>query len=303
MNQITNTVSIEKGSITIEAALIIPFVIGVGMLFFSMMSMIHEHAKEQIELDGKMLELSMQSYQLTRFGIIDTNQEDVEGSIQLLNIMEEGYGDRVARAVVSRGKQFVLKQWARNKLDIVGMDIGNRKDSAQQGSENHNKRIRRISLFDYKGKGEVFVSQSYGFPMIGREASIKLLYGGFLVLFEGEGSYNASAKSDNKDEESQDKVYVTSSGSKYHVDPTCFHIKVHATSRYWKSVPTKKICKYCGGGVRYQPNRRIYTTNSSRVVHLDEACSAISHEVHEMTKDEAISNGLSACKSCTHSSQ
>ncbi len=290
MKQITRKLIEEKGSVTIEAALILPFIIGIATLFFSMLSMMHGHAKEQIRLDAHVVEMSMQSYQLSHLGIIPSDKVQEADEFDFLDVFEEGIGEAFLSEVARSGKQTVVNRWARNKL---GVDKDG--DEKIEGIQH----VERLSLFEKEGKGEVLLSRSYGFPMMGKKAGINLLYGGIVVLFEGEGSYSKSISADDDTSDEEDNiVYVTPSGTKYHTDPSCFHIKVHATGCYWKTVPAKNICERCGNGSSYNPNQWIFTTKNSRVVHVDRNCKAIKHEVRQMSITEAMRKGLTVCRSC-----
>lgn len=288
MNRITKVLWEDKGSVTIEAALIIPFVIAIATLFFGLLTAMHDHAVDQIQLDAHMVELSMQSYPLTRMGIF-SSEEGVE-SVELLDALKEGNGDALIEEMGRRGKKAIVNQWVKHKLGVheeSGSDV--------EGSW----LLERQSMYEKDGMGEVLLSKAYGFPLIEQDVELKLLYGGMVVMFEGEGSYSYSHQDeDDNDTKEEVTVYATASGSKYHTDPNCFHIKVHATGKYWKRVPSKNICKYCGNGNAYQPNQWIYTTRNSRVVHLDRECTAIKHDIRQMTLVEAKEDGLSACKSC-----
>lgn len=64
----------EKGSITVEASLILPLVILVFLLFFSMMRMVYIHGKMQLELNQMCEEFSYDSYLLENFEVFDEIQ-------------------------------------------------------------------------------------------------------------------------------------------------------------------------------------------------------------------------------------
>jgi len=64
-----NNINDEKGSLTIEAAIILPIVITVFLLIFTMMHMVYAHAKVQSTLNKICIELSYDSYLFYEMGI------------------------------------------------------------------------------------------------------------------------------------------------------------------------------------------------------------------------------------------
>lgn len=70
-----NNISEQKGSVTIEAALILPIIISVFVFCFSLMYMTFCHVKIQNHLNQLSVDLSYSSYALHELGILDRIQD------------------------------------------------------------------------------------------------------------------------------------------------------------------------------------------------------------------------------------
>jgi len=88
---LVNTISGKNnnGSITIEAAIILPFVMFVCLLIFSLSSMAYNHAKVQTLLNQVCVELSYDSYMFDELGVIDAIQDITNKSIGDTLTMED----------------------------------------------------------------------------------------------------------------------------------------------------------------------------------------------------------------------
>lgn len=88
---LVNNISGKKnnGSITIEAAIVLPFVMFVCLLVFSLSSIVYNHAKVQMLLNQVCVELSYDSYMFDELGVIDVIQDINKNSIGDTLTMED----------------------------------------------------------------------------------------------------------------------------------------------------------------------------------------------------------------------
>jgi hypothetical protein len=109
-----------------------------------------------------------------------------------------------------------------------------------------------------------------------------------------------SNSSDNND--AQDTyVYVTTTGSVYHDDPDCTHLRLSIREVDAASLTTLRnssggkyhACEKCGEA---SPGGTVYITNEGDRYHSSVNCSGLKRTVRQITKEEAGS--LQACSRC-----
>jgi len=109
-----------------------------------------------------------------------------------------------------------------------------------------------------------------------------------------------------QDESESEKVYVTQSGSVYHVSTGCPALKISKRQIMSASLSTArnasggkyKPCEKCASG---QMPAVCYITDSGDRFHYKSDCSALKRSFREITKDEAVSEGYRECKRCQSS--
>jgi hypothetical protein len=113
-----------------------------------------------------------------------------------------------------------------------------------------------------------------------------------------------SEETDDKDNE-EEYVYVTTTGSVYHEDPDCSHLKLSVRAVTASSLEARRnnggakyyACEKCGDS---HATGIVYITTQGNRYHSDSNCSGLKRTVRQMTKEEA--GNLKACSRCGQSS-
>ncbi len=103
-------------------------------------------------------------------------------------------------------------------------------------------------------------------------------------------------------EATEDYVYVTETGTKYHCDPDCSYIRIRpmaVDASYLEDGRNRS-------GGKYYPCERcrpsgtgmIFLTPEGDRYHSDPGCSSLKRTVHIMTLKEAVENGYTPCSKC-----
>ena len=120
------------------------------------------------------------------------------------------------------------------------------------------------------------------------------------------GSSQINGKEDQKnekDEEKEDTVYVTPTGSCYHSRQDCSSIRLKIESVAFSSVGDRRN----NGGGKYYPcekcgsrshGNNVYITAEGNRYHTSMSCSGIKRNVSGIKKSEAVAQGKRCCKRC-----
>lgn len=111
-------------------------------------------------------------------------------------------------------------------------------------------------------------------------------------------SGNAGEEEEGADE---DYVYVTATGTVYHEDPDCTHLKLSIREVDADALGMLRnnsggiyhSCEICGG---LSENGRVYITNEGDRYHSSLSCSGLKRTVRQVSREEL--NGMRACSKC-----
>lgn len=104
-----------------------------------------------------------------------------------------------------------------------------------------------------------------------------------------------------KEEDHQDMVYVTATGSVYHDDPDCTHLKLSVREVDSEDLQSLRnngggkyhACEKCGAGLT---GGSVYITNEGNRYHTSLSCSGLKRTVKEISREEA--EHMRACSKC-----
>jgi len=365
------------GSVTIEAALILPMIISVFVFGFSLMHMTFVHAKLQNHLNQLCIDTSYSSYILHELDILDRIQglyqsskddaltydemtdfiQETKPLIQSmkatnvsqnnhlwLNINEpydssENYTDTsfdallfiemVSDSVESYQQMVELTEKLpatikTESIYFLTSQLGRKyfqskmEEYCNLEKINVTVSVTHCEMFFENDAGNVTIEYTYELPIgIGVSKNIKLSNHAYMHAFGGcntllttenddlsESDYG-STELENKDNQKVDQngcalsVYITTKGTKYHLNPLCFHIKVDPYPMMLGPNPKKLPCEFCAKHVTTNPSMMVYSTNSSNIYHTNQYCHAIYHEIKELTEKEALVKGYMPCGTCS----
>ncbi len=117
-----------------------------------------------------------------------------------------------------------------------------------------------------------------------------------LVLAEAEGEPD--------EEDNTEYVYVTETGSVFHISNNCSAIKISKREMIYGSLESArntgggkyKPCEKCAKG---NPPGVVYVTDSGDRFHYKKDCSALKRTVTRIAKEDALKKGYRACKRCS----
>lgn len=116
----------------------------------------------------------------------------------------------------------------------------------------------------------------------------------------GRSSSENSGTDGDEDSESKDTVYVTETGTVYHKDPECTHIKLSIQNIPREEIESCRnssggkyhVCEKCGAG----SGSDVYITTYGAKYHGSLECSGLKRDVKEVSLDEL--DGWKACSKC-----
>lgn len=112
-------------------------------------------------------------------------------------------------------------------------------------------------------------------------------------------SESGGADREDREGEGKELVYVTQTGSVYHEDPNCTHLRLSIRRIDREAVDSLRnsggekyhACEKCGGG----SGAGVYITNEGNRYHGSLSCSGLKRTVRQVDREEC---GLRACKKC-----
>jgi len=170
----------DRGSVTIEAAIIVPFVMLVCLLILSFSTMTYTHSKVQHILNQVCVELSYDSYMFDEFGLVDKVHSitDLSKGEPLTIEQIQNFGSMM-KSNPMKSIEGGLKEELdfNNPLEFIGM--------ASSGLEIMNKSIEisgqiKDSLIE---EGVYFVTSSFGKEYVSRKLDGYFLQAGLNISF------------------------------------------------------------------------------------------------------------------------
>lgn len=176
--------------------------------------------------------------------------------------------------------------------------------------KNENAGIDMSGTRVYGGSSEIELTADYVFEFpfsLFGAADIEIMQRMSLKGFYGDAWEKTSEFADKEREEDENPpeqtVYITDSGSVYHLDSNCTYISVKLTE-----VPLEEISalRNYKGGIYYPceyccdefPEPYVYITEYGDRYHNDKNCSRVERNVRSVTITEAENMGRRACSKC-----
>ncbi len=277
-----------KASLTIEAAFVMPIFLFamLGLLYFIQIFTLQEFIQATITKMGLGLAKTAYVY------------EDFAGMEDALNFDESILGTEITIGLGDFAKtivdQTIIKQYARQFLDTDRINASCIRDGFEGISFFDSKILSEDSMID------VVVSYDVVLPIrIFSLSAMKMLQRVRVRAWTG---YEVAACYSVEEGGQDDIVYITETGSVYHLNATCSHIHLSIISI--QGIPTTQRndnggkyypCEKCGQGEQ-DPNGTYYITTDGTRYHRARSCSKIKRNVKEILKSEVGTRPL--CKRC-----
>lgn len=327
----------RKASVTIEAALIIPIVFYTFMALFGFITYIHTdyqigkastEAAKYLSYDGYAfyhLQLSdliaHHSYQKQNLTAPKLTEyaKDYQSMISFSG-EKEGQAQKGYQEMIDLTKQLLddISQIPENGAKIAKSEAtvflsrlffdqyikGKINSYFKRNPKFNSNRLSLLSgnyMYDFKAS-RFYVSYLYDFPLkLPFLKEVEIIqpiyvesYVGNIWRYQGE---DYKEEEEEKHEEEAQTVYVIEKRKVYHTNPKCFTIYAEPAQYEKDSLTNAKPCKICQKKGKHF-GAFVYKTKSSKNYHADKMCSAIHHQVMEISLQEAQEKGMVECKHC-----
>ncbi len=295
-----------KGSLTVEAAFIIPLCFFVLILFLYLFMfqyiqlMVYQsmlYASEQIYEKGTVAAYIEKS-NIFEDTISVITGDDTEEFQYILGLEEEYLAGSIGNAYI---KELMTDYFDDNNIDL---------DLIWNGE----KGIDLRNSYAYAGNEKIVIRAEYIFKFPVSIFNIKSRHieqyfemnGFFGWGWEKSGEFFHEPGNGSGEETTEEIVYVTENGTVYHTDRNCTYINVKLKKVSFSEIPFIRSksnaiyypCESCGDGVS---GKMVYVTDYGTRYHFDKDCGRIERDVKEISKEDAESRGMSECKKCEES--
>lgn len=138
-------------------------------------------------------------------------------------------------------------------------------------------------------------------PVIGFFPGLSVSVEDEIMLHSFTGYTGNAERSNDRDEE--EYVYVTETGTKYHVNPDCSHINIcpkTIDAGDLNSLRNNDGCRYQKCHVCHpQKSGILFVTDYGDSYHCDSNCSALKRTVRMIPLKEALADGYTPCSKCS----
>lgn len=291
------------GSLTVEAAFVIPLCFFVLVLFLYLFLfqytqlMVYQsmlYASEQIYEKGTIAAYIEKSRIFEDTVSIITG-DDTEEFQYILNLEEEYLAGTIGTAYI---KELMTDYFDDNDIEL---------DLIREGE----KGISLNSSYAYAGNEKIVIKAEYSFefPIAifnnkSRHVEQYFEMNGFFGWgWEKSKEFYDEPEDDNEEETPEDTVYVTENGTVYHTDRNCTYINVKLKKVSLNEIPFLRSksnaiyypCESCGD---ISSGKMVYITDYGTRYHFDKECGRIERDVTEISKEYAESKGMGECKKC-----
>ncbi|MBO4324225.1 MAG: hypothetical protein J5845_02330 [Lachnospiraceae bacterium] len=272
----------KKGSLTVEAALVVPVSFLAVILFFNLFLFLEVQVRMEKELAEICRELMPVGTILSK--VTETKEsgtEEKDGVEQLLRQLgTEGY------LTLRIGQRLKGEKWVR--LISGGTDgiSFNGSSIYESGMD-----IRILASYSFIPENGVF--RWGGIPVKQQVAARG---------FGGAGRVPAKQKDEEEDGDEESGVYVADNGTVFHRSQDCTYLKITVRPVSEEQLPKERNssggkyypCEYCGDA----PGSVYYIAEYGDRYHKTVSCRSLRRSVTEITEEEALEKGLHACSKC-----
>lgn len=256
-----------RGSITVEAAIVLPLFLFFCIQIISVVCLFEIHSAVTMALHQEVSSLSLQAYAYEEMGIdSDSMLMDTFGDIYL--------------------KKKVIERIGKTYLDSSMIEGGSSGIQIQFGEEEDTQDVISITL-SYRIKPIFGIMGFSGFPMSNR-CTMKAWTG-----------YRQPIDTQNEKEE-EELVYITENGNVYHKSRQCTHLTLSIREVERKSLEVLRneeggkyyACERCGDGQQ----KTVFLTEEGNRYHTSLMCSGLKRTIYVIKLSEA--GGRRACSRC-----
>lgn len=120
------------------------------------------------------------------------------------------------------------------------------------------------------------------------------------------GRRYAGEEEESEEEEEEEMVWLTETGSVYHVREDCTHLKLSVRRTVYETLDVLRnqnggiyhACEVCVGKEAPGKSDPVYITREGSRYHRDISCRGLLRRIHCVTKKEALEQGRRPCSRC-----
>ncbi len=280
----------KKGSMTVEAAFVIPLSFFAVMLFLNLFVFLQVQVRVQKEITEICTELMSVGTLMSEAKTVADSSEAAEGGtilseLGLLSLLRQT-GTEELLASQMRGR-VGTEQW-----------LSHIKNGAQGFSF--------VGSQVYENGMEIRILVKYSFSFANPVLSVGTVPVVQQVIargFSGSARKKTERTSSEQQEDDDTKVYVTETGSVFHRSRECSYLKLSIQMITLDAVEAERNssggkyypCELCGGA---DDGNRCYITDYGVRYHASLSCPGLLRTISVITEEEAVSRGLRPCSKC-----
>ena len=272
-----------EASMTIEAAIVFPIFIFAILMLYGLIELLRIYSGIQAEVTEAALNVAIYGAAIDMVGetiSLDNPEENgVDGdSSNILTVAEELLD------------KYYIMNYVQNSIDVETLERVGIKSTSSLVVK-FSDLVDTDSLVD----GTVTYCMWPRHNIFGA-SSIQVVNGARVKLWTGYDKNSSSEEEEGKER----YVYVTESGTVYHLTETCTHIKLTIIPEKREDLETLrnasgakfKACEICGGG----SDDLIFVTDTGDAYHSSLTCSGLKRTVNKVPLSEV--EGLGCCSRC-----
>ena len=296
---ITERVRKAKGSLTVEAAFVMPIIL------FAIISLLYFFVLMQTEFQVYQAMLSVSDDLYTYGTTINYVQNGLDEVCDVeVPEVAEAYADKLKEKALGFVNEQVgetyVKAQVQNYFEENELSLSCVKGGISGLSFDSSK------IYVKEGEVEMVVEYAFEFPLdffevSEKEIRQKVVLKGFCGTgWELTGEFESEEESAEEDAEI---VYVCETGSVYHVDPECVYITTRFEQVRYEDIATLrnndgKIYYQCEACDDVAAGELVFISPYGTRFHTKSDCPNLKREVRQMTKEEALELGLRPCSNC-----
>ena len=260
----------EKGSITVEAAIVVPIFIFAIVNLLSIIDIIRLQSNVEMAMHQTGRKMAVYAYTSKNFN---------ENSSQIMNIIEN------ISFTNSYVKEEVLNGIGREYLKITPIIAGEKEIDFSKTEIRKDDRIDLVA--EYHVKAIISLIGFYKIPLMNRCR---------MRAWTGYDNTKSDASM-----ASEEYVYITETGNVYHTDKECTHLKLTIHTTTIQEVANLrnengnkyKICELCG---KEDSESKLYITEQGDRYHKNYSCSGLKRTIYTILLSET--GGRALCQRC-----
>ncbi len=277
----------EKGSLTVEAALIFPWLFGCFLVFLYFFQVMFLHEKISLGLQETAKSFSKYAY------VYDLAMQDGEGQTGSSHDSgRQASGDPPTNRETTGNAEGMLTNLCNRAMLTQQMQAYIPLESIASSCVKYGALGMDYGIQAYREEKEICLQAKYQvkFPVFSF-----VLPSYQMVQKAKTRAFVGTYKIGPGDAQEEEMVYVTANGSVYHTDLSCRHLRLHISSIPYSQVGERRsvsgaryyLCERCARNQNIAADTTVYITPQGNRIHTSLSCPGLSRYVREIPRSEA----------------